>query len=257
MKKTAAILLILIGCGFLLFPMSNRMYSEYMQEKLLKEWEPSGQASAAAGSSAAEHYRGLDEVFSSGQDLDVVPSASSDDESEEQETEKKSETQQAGQNGTTVQSLNKKVPTQNASSGKKKQQASSQVMAVLQIKKIGLKIPVLEGATMKNMKKGAGLITGTALPGQPGNSAIAAHRSRAYGQMFNRLNEMEKGDTIVIKDKNKTYTYKVYKIKVVKPTDTSVLNAIPQKRILTLVTCTPIKTATHRLIVQAELIESK
>ncbi|WP_053368370.1 class D sortase [Bacillus sp. FJAT-27245] len=255
MKKTAAILLILIGLGLSLFPLSTRMYSEYMQEKLLEEWEPSDRASAAESSTAAEHYRGLDEVFSAGPDQDEGNPAGPDDEVAKPETGKQGKPEQAGQNGIHVPSENKKAPTIKAASGKKPQ-TSSQVIGVLQIKKIGLKIPILEGATMKNMRKGAGLINGTALPGQPGNSAIAAHRSRSYGHMFNRLNEMEKGDTIVIKDKNRTYTYKVYKKMVVKPTNTSVLNAIPQKRTITLITCTPIKTATHRLIVQAELIES-
>jgi sortase A len=129
-------------------------------------------------------------------------------------------------------------------------------MGILQIKKIGLKIPVLEGASMKNMKVGAGHITGTAKPGQNGNSAIAAHRSRSYGHMFNRLDELKPGDEIVVKDKGKTYKYKVLKKHVVKPSDVSVLNGDPSKRILTLVTCTPINTATHRLIVHAELDEA-
>ncbi|WP_059171856.1 class D sortase [Bacillus sp. FJAT-27445] len=256
MKKTAAILLILVGCAFLLFPMSTKMYSEFMQKKLLEELEPSGQASAAESNSATEHYRGLDEVFSAEADLDVVLSAGPAYEVAEHETKKQGETKQASQTGTTVQSGNKRVSVQNASSEKKKRQPSSQVIGVLQIKKISLKIPILEGATMNNMRKGAGLITGTAMLGKPGNSAIAAHRSRHYGHMFNRLDELEKGDRIVIKDQNKTYIYKVFKKTVVKPTNTSVLNTIPQKQTLTLVTCTPIKTATHRLIVQAKLIDS-
>lgn len=256
MKKIAAILLILTGCAFLLFPTSTRMYSQYMQDKLLEEWEPSHQASAAESNTAAEHYRGLDEVFLAGPDQKEVISASPDDEAAAHEPGKKGETQQAEQNGAAAKTGNKKAQT--SSAGKKKQEPQSQIIGVLQIKKIGLKLPILEGATMKNMRKGAGVISGTAIPGQPGNSAIAAHRSRHYGHMFNRLNEMEKGDTIVIKDKNRTYIYKVYKKTVVKPTDTSVLNPIPKKQTITLVTCTPIKTATHRLIVHAELIkESK
>ncbi|RDU37501.1 hypothetical protein DRW41_06555 [Neobacillus piezotolerans] len=244
MKKTAAILLLLIGSGFLLFPISTRMYSEYMQEKLLEEWEPSGQAAAAESSIAAENYRGLDEVFSAGPDNEKA-------DQENKTANKKPPVGQIVSPDKRGQNTQKEI----VPSGKKKPQSPSQVIGVLQIKKIGLKIPVLEGATMKNMRKGAGLINGTTLPGQPGNSAIAAHRSRSYGHMFNRLNELEKGDTIIIKDRNRTYTYKVYKKMVVKPTNTSVLNAIPEKRILTLVTCTPIKTATHRLIVQAELIK--
>ncbi|MDN3016062.1 class D sortase [Paenibacillus sp. BSR1-1] len=125
---------------------------------------------------------------------------------------------------------------------------------VLEITKINLKLPILEGANQKNLRIGAGHLEGTALPGEVGNSAIAAHRSRTYGRMFNRLKELKPGDKIITKDQKHSYIYQVYEVLIVKPEDLSVLKGEDNERILTLITCDPITTGTHRLIIHAKLI---
>ncbi|MNI28867.1 Sortase family protein [compost metagenome] len=128
-------------------------------------------------------------------------------------------------------------------------------IAVIEIDKIDLKLPVLEGATKANMRHAATHMTETAPIGQIGNAAIAAHRARKEGRLFNRLNEVEPGDEIKISTKQEKYTYKVIKISVVEPTDISVLNSKDDEKWLTLITCTPLNKSTHRLIVHAELEE--
>lgn len=124
---------------------------------------------------------------------------------------------------------------------------------VIKISKIDLTLPILEGASQENLKIGAGHLEGTALLGEVGNAAIAAHRSRTYGRMFNRLNELKPGDEIVVEDKKQAYTYDVYNVVIVEPDDLSVLNRNGNDRILTLITCDPITTGTHRLIIHAKL----
>lgn len=126
-------------------------------------------------------------------------------------------------------------------------------IATIEIEKIDLKLPVLEGATKKNMKNAAAHMSETAPLGGNGNAAIAAHRARTEGRLFNRLNEVEIGDKIEIRTATETYNYTVYQKKVVKPTDVSVLNGSDSDQILTLITCHPLKNPTHRLIVQAKL----
>ncbi|MFC4302713.1 class D sortase [Cohnella boryungensis] len=124
-------------------------------------------------------------------------------------------------------------------------------IAIIQIDKIDLKLPVLEGATMQNMKVGAGHLKETAAIGEVGNSAIAAHRARTTGRLFNRLNEMEIGDRIDIRLKDGKAAYTVTEIKVVEPTDLSVLESDGKDAMLTLITCEPLVNPTHRLIVHA------
>ncbi|WP_408006175.1 class D sortase [Pseudalkalibacillus sp. A8] len=131
--------------------------------------------------------------------------------------------------------------------------SSGELVGMVEIPGIDVKLPVLEGATLSNLKKGAGHLEGTSPLGQAGNSAIAAHRSYTYGKDFNRLNEVKPGDEIIIKTKEKTYTYIVYDLTRVLPEDTSVLKLDPSENIVTLITCDPMKDPTHRLIVQGTL----
>lgn len=68
---------------------------------------------------------------------------------------------------------------------------------------------------------------------------------------FNRLNEIEVGDIIEVVANNKTFKYTVYETLIVEPTDISVLYRNDEDKVLTLVTCEPVKNPTHRLIVHA------
>lgn len=128
-----------------------------------------------------------------------------------------------------------------------------EAIALIQIDKIDLKLPVLEGATKANMKHAAAHITETSPIGEVGNAAIAAHRARTKGRLFNRLNEVENGDIIKVTTNGQTYAYKVFDTLVVEPTDVSVLNRNDKDKILTLVTCDPLVNPTHRLIIHAKL----
>lgn len=127
------------------------------------------------------------------------------------------------------------------------------LLATIQIDSIGLKLPILEDATQTNMKFAAAHMLETSPLGKIGNAAIAAHRARSKGRLFNRLDEVKIGDEIVIHASGEKYVYTVFRITIVEPTDVSVLNKNDIDQILTLITCDPIVSATHRLIVQARI----
>lgn len=127
-------------------------------------------------------------------------------------------------------------------------------IATIEIPAIDLKLPVLEGATKANMKYAAAHMTETSPLGETGNAAIAAHRARTKGRLFNRLNEVNIGDQIDIDAETGRFVYEVYEISVVEPTDVSVLEPKGDDRILTLITCEPLKNPTHRLIIHAKLL---
>src|SRR5207245_6036160 len=90
------------------------------------------------------------------------------------------------------------------------------------------------------------------LPGQPGNAAIAGHRT-TYGAPLYNLNELGRGDPIFITTPQGTFRYDVGRSLVVAPSDVSVIAATPANQ-LTLTTCTPRFSAAQRLIVQASLV---
>lgn len=131
--------------------------------------------------------------------------------------------------------------------------STGELIGTLEIPSIDLKLPILEGANMSNLKKGAGRLEGTTLIGETGNTAIAAHRSYTYGKDFNRLDEVKDGDQIIITTQSNQYTFIVHSTLKVLPDDTSVLAHDQEESILTLITCDPIKDPTHRLIVHASL----
>ncbi|MDW7670593.1 MAG: class D sortase [Bacillota bacterium] len=130
-----------------------------------------------------------------------------------------------------------------------------ELLGSIEIPKINAKMPVVQGASDENLRTAAALLDGTSPIGSIGNAAIAAHRSYTYGRFFNRLNEMEIGDHIIITTPEAVYTYQVYEIKVVEPTDLSVLNRNSRDRVVTLITCDPIYVASHRLIVHGVMVE--
>ena len=122
-------------------------------------------------------------------------------------------------------------------------------LAVLEIPKIGLEVPVFDGTDDVTLNRGVGRIAGTARPDQGGNVGIAGHRDG----FFRGLKDVVVGDRMELRTPARTETYKVDEIRIVKPTDVQVLEdrSVPT---LTLVTCYPfyfIGNAPQRYIVRA------
>lgn len=135
-------------------------------------------------------------------------------------------------------------------------EAATQVSGVIgriAIDRIDCDLLLLEGSSSRELRYGAGHLDGTALPGQKGNCAIAGHRNYTFGTYFNRLDEMKNDDPIAITYEDHTYTYLVYDSFTVLPDDISVLEQPDDDSIITLITCAPKGSNTHRLIVRARL----
>lgn len=97
-------------------------------------------------------------------------------------------------------------------------------------------------------------------PGQIGNSVFSAHSSSdwtdsgAYKFIFVQLERLAVDDVVYINYNSKRYTYKVYDIKVVEPTEIGALNYTGNDPVITLITCTPLGTAQKRLLVFAKQV---
>ncbi|MFL0269138.1 class D sortase [Candidatus Clostridium radicumherbarum] len=128
----------------------------------------------------------------------------------------------------------------------------SAAIGIMKIPKINLKVAIGEGVDNNTLKYAVGHFIGTAMPGEKGNFSVAGHRSYTYSEYFNRLDELKEGDEIIVQSKKGEFTYKIYEKEVVEPTEVSVLNSTKDATI-TLVTCTPIRIATHRLIIKGKL----
>lgn len=98
-------------------------------------------------------------------------------------------------------------------------------------------------------------------PGIKGNFFVTGHSSYyawdqgRFKDVFALLHEVEMGDIVEVYWEGEKYTYRIREIKVVAPTETSVLMQPKDKTILTLMTCTPVGTNKNRLVVVGELVE--
>jgi sortase A len=146
--------------------------------------------------------------------------------------------------------------------------APGAVLGRVEIARLNLAAMVREGVDAKVLSVAVGHVPSTALPGQAGNFAIAAHRDT----LFRALKDIHDGDVITFRSSTDTYTYKVVATKIVKPTDVSVLQpdgggVIPPtrlvssdgqpNRLLTMITCYPfyyVGSAPKRFIVEAKLV---
>ena len=125
-------------------------------------------------------------------------------------------------------------------------------VAIIRIPRIGMEKAVVEGVSVSDLKKGPGHYPKTPMPGQPGNAAIAGHRT-TYGAPFNRIDELDPGDPVLVTTRQGRFRYEVTETKVVRPEDAFVLDPTPDNR-LTLTSCHPKYSARQRIIVIARLV---
>jgi sortase A len=130
--------------------------------------------------------------------------------------------------------------------------ADGQPIGIIDIPAIGVNYVVVQGTDTSDLVLGPGHYDGTPLPGQPGNSAIAGHRT-TYLHPFYNLNELVAGDPIYVTTTQGHFEYTVLQVTVVSPSDVAILNPTPKPE-LTLTTCNPRYSASQRLVVQAALV---
>jgi len=129
-----------------------------------------------------------------------------------------------------------------------------EISGIIEIPNIKVSAAILEGTDDKALKYSVGHYPETAQPGEVGNCVLLGHRNYLYGHFFRRLDELEKGDEIIIKKDENTYTYIVSESFVVSPENVWVLDQTSDS-IITMITCTPIGTYTDRLIVRGVVLE--
>lgn len=128
----------------------------------------------------------------------------------------------------------------------------------LQIPTIDVDTVVVEGTSLAALRAGAGHYPETPLPGEAGNVAIAGHRT-TYGRPFNRIDELKEGDEVILTTPLGRHTYEVVGPPgVVLPTQyAEVVDEYPSDGdYVTLTSCHPEGSATHRIVVRAKLVES-
>ncbi len=128
-------------------------------------------------------------------------------------------------------------------------------LAILRTPSTGMVVPVFDSLSNTALNRGAGHVSGTALPGSDGNIAIAGHRDG----FFRSLKDVEVGAEIEVTTHRGSRSFLVFELLIVDPLDVSVLDPT-EETMLTLVTCYPfyfVGPAPERFIVRAKLLERK
>jgi len=151
-------------------------------------------------------------------------------------------------------------------------------LAVLRVPRFGRGYHqvIVEGTGYEDLKRGPGHYPETALPGQVGNFAVAGHRT-TYGAPFNKIDQLRRGDAIVLETKSMWFTYTVQDTnaagvypavpfqEIVDPTTVTVAYAVPDqpdpgakptRKMLTFTSCNPKYSAAQRIVVHAVLTDT-
>jgi sortase A len=125
-------------------------------------------------------------------------------------------------------------------------------IARIEIPAIGVSEYVVEGTETTDLRKGPGHYPDTPLPGEPGTSAIAGHRT-TYGAPFRDIDDLERGQRIRVDMPDGTFVYRVERVRIVDDSDLSVLEPVGHRRLM-LSACHPLYSATERVIVFARQV---
>jgi sortase A len=121
----------------------------------------------------------------------------------------------------------------------------------IQIPVLNVDAPVVQGDGWEQLKKGVAQHSGSANPGQSGNVVLSAHND-VFGEIFRYLDQLQKGDEIILYTANHAFTYIITDIKIVSPTEVEVM-APTSGPTATLISCYPYMVDNKRIVVQASL----
>lgn len=124
----------------------------------------------------------------------------------------------------------------------------------IEIPKIHVSLPIYHGTSQEVLQEGVGHLEATAFPvgGEGNHTVLTGHRGLPSAKLFTDLDKLEIGDVFYIHVLDEVLAYKVDQIKVVEPSDTNDLRPVKEKDYVTLLTCTPYGVNSHRLLVRAE-----
>jgi sortase A len=119
------------------------------------------------------------------------------------------------------------------------------------IPKLSIDWPIVEGDSWEELKSGVGHHVGSANPGERGNLVLSGHDD-VFGEVFKDLGQLDNGDLVQIFAGGHAFRYEVRAKRVVSPSELSVLDPT-REPVVTLITCTPYRVDSMRLVVIAQL----
>lgn len=126
------------------------------------------------------------------------------------------------------------------------------VIGAVAIPNVKVNLPIFKGLSNVSLLTGAGTMKAEQQMGAEGNYALASHRIQDGISLFSPIERMAIGDVIYITDLTNIYTYKTSLVEKVDPSRVDLIDDIPGRKMITLVTCGDMDAIT-RIVVQGNL----
>ncbi|KRL00593.1 class A sortase [Liquorilactobacillus capillatus] len=150
----------------------------------------------------------------------------------------------------------KKVKPAGISAVKNAWKDDTQAIGMLAIPTVKLKLAIFYGLSNENLLRGTGTMKAAEKMGQ-GNYALAGHHMNNPKVLFSPLAKVKNGTMIYLTDGKQAYEYRVIMKKVVDEYQVQWIDDVPEKKLVTLVTCLTAQAGENRrIIVQGELLKS-
>lgn len=132
------------------------------------------------------------------------------------------------------------------------------IMGYVQIKSIGVNLPVYHGVEEEILQIAVGHIPGSSLPvgGERTHAVMSGHRGLPSAKLFSDLDKLKEGDTFTVTVLDETVTYMIDQIRIVLPEETDELAIVDGEDYCTLTTCTPYGVNSHRILMRGHRIEN-
>lgn len=127
------------------------------------------------------------------------------------------------------------------------------VIGAIALPSVDINLPVFKGLENTALLYGAGTFHPEQKMGE-GNYALASHRIENADILFSPLHRTQIGDSVYLTDLENIYTYEVTVSERIEPTRVEVVEEVPDKKLVTLITCGESGGIT-RWLVQGELKE--
>ena len=135
------------------------------------------------------------------------------------------------------------------------QVADGKALGFIAIKRIGINFAFVQGTQDPSLREGPAHYRETVLPGAHGTVGIAGHRT-TYLAPFRHVDDLRRGDPIVLTMPYGRFTYRVEGTRIVLAGDTDAFRGVGYDR-LVLSACHPLYSASHRILIFARLVRTE
>lgn len=125
-------------------------------------------------------------------------------------------------------------------------------IGVIEIPRLGLRVPLAEGITLGTLDRGPSHWPGTAMPGEVGNVVVAGHRV-TNTKPFRHIDDLVPGDEVIFEVAGTRWVYQMTAPEIVPPTGMHIVEQTAA-RTATLFACHPPGSARYRYVVHLELV---